>query len=109
MSNTISNTNGTLSGALLNLGTNPQASSSGSAASTESGIEDTLQLSSPSIAEIEQQAAEVAQQNQNSVISSSDEALVVNLQAVSSLGQSFSQAAASQGALNGGSVLSLTQ
>lgn len=108
MSNTISNTNGSLASALLSLGTNPQASGSGSA-SSDNGIEDSLQLSSPSIAQLEQQAAEVAMQNQNSVISTSDEALVVNLQAVSALGQNFSQATASQGALNGGSVLSLTQ
>jgi hypothetical protein len=111
MSNTISNTNGTLAGALLNLGTSTQSGASNTAdANANSGVNvDSLQLSGSSISQLEQQAAEIAAQNQNSVIATSEEAQVVNLQAISMLGQNFDQATASASDLSGGTVLSLTQ
>lgn len=110
MSNSISSsTSGTLAGALLNLGTKPAGTSAGSNGGANAIDLDNLQLSNSSLSELEQQAEQVASQNQDSVISTSDEALAVNLQAVSALGQSFAQATAAQGGLDAATVLSLTQ
>lgn len=110
MSNSISSsTSGTLAGALLNLGTKPAGTPSAPDGGADGVDLDNLQLSNSSLSELEQQAQQVAAQNQDSVISTSDEALAVNLQAVSALGQNFTQTTAAQGGLDAATVLSLTQ
>lgn len=111
MSTTISSTNATstLAGALLSQDQANQNAASGPSADSGGVNLDSLQLSNSSIEALEQQAQEIAAQNQNSVIGTSDDALAANLQAVAALSQNFGQATAAQGALDPATVLSLTQ
>lgn len=110
MSTVSSSTSPSLANALLTLTSQTQPDQSGSAASDPSaGLDlDQLQLSGSSLASLQEQAQEIAAQNQNSVITTSEQALAANLAAVAALGASSTNAQASQSGVDAGNVLSLT-
>ncbi len=110
MSSISSTTTATLASALLNLSTSAQPGS-GQPAGADQGSSsefDRLNLSGGSISSLEAQAREIASQNRNSVITTSEQALAANLAAVSALGSNFAAAASGQGSPNAGTVYSLT-
>lgn len=103
MSTTISNTTSSnLASALLSLSQQTQQQNGAQTNDPSSSVDlDTLDLSSgSSLASLEEQAQEIAAQNQNSVISTSEEALAANLSAVSALTSDPTTSAASQSNLD---------
>jgi len=113
MSTTISSAStsqASLASALLSLTqqTTDGSSSADTGVDSTSGLDlDTLQLSDSSLSSLETSAQTIAAQNQNSVISTSEAALAVNLQAIAAMFQDPSSTQASQGTTDPSQVLKL--
>ncbi|MGH7997051.1 MAG: hypothetical protein ACREFX_11930 [Opitutaceae bacterium] len=107
---TITNSSQTpsLASTLLQLTSQTQpANLAGSGAEETSDLADTLNLSNSSVADLEQQAQEIASQNLSSALTTSEQAFSANLAAVAALSGNPAQAQSAQGSQDSSSVLSL--
>lgn len=108
MSTTINSQLPNLASTLLQLTAQTQpGGASGSDPSDSSDLADTLNLSNSSISDLEQQAQQIAAENQSAALTTSEDAFQANLQAIAALSSGSSQSQAAQGAPDGSTVLGL--
>ena len=106
--NTVNQTStpSTLASALQQIASQTQPADLDSAGSAETSDHvDTLNLSGSSLAELEQQAEQIASQNQSSALTGVEDAFAANLQAVGALASSSTSAATGQGAPDSATAL----